>query len=65
MLLASVFISFQFKSTYLKIDLHQVFDSFVRVFLGGQPEKAVLQHVKHLLSGDVIIAIEVIHMKAV
>lgn len=49
----------------LECDLHQVFDSFIRVFLSGLSNEAVLQHMKHLLPGDVVVTVQVIHMKAV
>lgn len=50
---------------HLERDLHQVFDSFVWVLLCGLSDQAVLQHAKHLLSGDVVVTVEVIHVKAV
>lgn len=49
----------------LEDDLHQVFDSFIRVLLGGLSDQAVFQHVKHLLPGDVVVTVQVIHMKTI
>lgn len=49
----------------LECDLHQVFDSLILILLCGQSGEAVFQHVKHLLSGDVVVAVQVIHMKTV
>lgn len=49
----------------LECDLHQVFESFVRVLLCGLLDEAALQHVNHLLSGDVVVTVHVVHLKAV
>lgn len=49
----------------LQCDLHQVFDSLIRVLLNGLSDEAVLQHMKHLLPGDVVVTVQVVHMKAV
>lgn len=49
----------------LECDLHQVFESFIRVLLCGLLHEAVLQHVNHLLPGDVVVTVHVVHLKAV
>lgn len=49
----------------LQYDLHQVFDSFVRVLLIGLSDEPALQHMKHLLSRDGVVTIQVVHSEAV
>lgn len=49
----------------LQYDLHQVFNALVWVLLAGLPDQAVLQHVKHLLPGDVVVTIQIIDMETI
>lgn len=64
-LMASLAAIYQSPHHLLQYDLHQVFNALVRVLLTGLPDQAVLQHVKHLFPGDVVVTIQIIDVETI